>query len=325
MTQKVLEEVPGGITADDVAKARNAVLDIQAEISERQEFVSSYRRSRNYDPKVKNKLPVVCDELRALILDRITAEWRAVVLSLDFAAQGPADLMGHPGYGSITSSEIFPFPLYPQDIPHDLYTQGQAVKEKVRSLLHRFEEGISSIDADLAVFRSAADEVVQKQKALEELKELRRHAAARGESTHEIAVSIGAAVEEVGRLQAQVAMAEDDSAGLDLRRAAFLRAKSCAEEALSALDVQLSVVELCAIASDYNGHAQKAAELIVRFRGAAAALPRNARRLPVGVPSLPGGCKVYIPEIRLHQLNKDGTSVVGWDNLYLSIIVDGVI
>lgn len=278
MTQNVLEEVPGGITADDVVKARNAVLDIRAEISERRDIVKTCGRSRNFIPGLTDRLPAVCEELRALILERIEAEWRAVVLSLEFAAQSPADLMEHPGYGAMTADEMFPFPLDFSDISRDLFTQCQAVKNKVRSLLDRFDGAIFSIDADLVVFRNAVEEIERKQKSLEELKEQRRQAVARGEDTRDLAQAIEAALVEIGQLKDHVAKAEDDSAGLDLRRAAFLDAKSCAEKALWILDMQLSTMELCFLAGEYNHHALRAAELLDQFQKDIFASPVNTRR-----------------------------------------------
>jgi hypothetical protein len=309
MTQNVLEEVPGCITADDVVKARNAVLEIRAEISERRDFVKSCGRLKKGSPELADRLPAVCEELRALILERMLAEWRAVVLALGFAAQSPADLMEHPGYGSMTTDEIFPFPLDVPDISRDLFTQGQAVKEKVRSLLHRFEGAIFSIDADLVVFRGAVEEVERKQKTLGELKEQRRQAAARGEATRDLAEAIEAAHIEIGQLKDRVARAEDDSAGLDLRRAALLDAKSCAEKALVILDMQLSTMEMCFLANEYNQYAQQATDLLERFRSAGLASPVNTRRSPLGVPSTPLDCRVYIPKIRLHWLVDGGTKL----------------
>jgi hypothetical protein len=323
MTQKVLEEVSGGITANDVVKARNAVLDIQAEISERRGIVGTCGRSRNFIPGLSDRLPTVCEELHGLLLERIGAEWRAVVLSLEFAAQSPADLMEHPGYGAMTDDEMFPFPLNLSDISRDLFEQCQAVKNKVRSLLDRFDGAIFSIDADLVVFRNAVEEIERKQKSLEELKEQRRHSAARGEDTRALAQAIGAALVEIGQLKEQVSKAEDDSAGLDLRRAAFLDAKSCAEKALWILGMQLSTMELCFLAGEYNHHAQRACELLDRFRRESIASPVNTVRRKTGVPRLPWMCKVYIPKVLLHHANKDGTSTEKWNDLYFSIIEEG--
>lgn len=316
MTQKVLEEVSGGITADDVVKARNAVLDIKAEISERRDIVKTCGKSRNFIPGLTDRLPAVREELRALILERIEAEWRAVVLSLEFAAQSPADLMQHPGYGAMTADEMFPYPLDVPDISRDLFTQGQAVKSKVCSLLHRFEGAIFSIDADLVVFRNVVEEVARKQESLEELKEQRRQAAAKGEATRDLAEAIEFALVEIGQLKDQVAKAEDDSAGLDLRRTAFLGAKACAEEALRILGMQLSTMESCFLANEYNHHAQQAAELLERFRSADLGFPTNTRWSPIGVPSFPFGGPVYIPKIRLHWLLNDGSKLASSDAHY---------